>query len=92
MRYLVLSCSVCLSEGELVGELLLASSSSSAPAAPGSRDSELVQESLQSEHFQLCKVGFATFWLATAFTYTAQPTDVMTDDSPAWPNAIRITR
>ncbi|CAL8291860.1 unnamed protein product [Gadus morhua 'NCC'] len=34
---------------------LTASSSSSAPAAPGSRDSELVQESLQSEHFQLCK-------------------------------------
>ncbi|CAL8284679.1 unnamed protein product [Lota lota] len=32
-----------------------ASSSSSATAAPGTRENDVVQESLQSEHFQLCK-------------------------------------
>lgn len=36
------------------------SSSSSATAQPGTpRENDVVQETLQSEHFQLCKVGFA---------------------------------
>lgn len=33
------------------------SSSSSASAQPGNRENDIIQESLQSEHFQLCKVG-----------------------------------
>lgn len=39
--------------------LTAASSSSSAAAQPGApRENDAVQETLQSEHFQLCKVGF----------------------------------
>lgn len=39
--------------------LTAASSSSSAAAQPGTpRENDAVQETLQSEHFQLCKVGF----------------------------------
>ncbi|KAJ3613092.1 hypothetical protein NHX12_019348 [Muraenolepis orangiensis] len=34
---------------------LTSSSSSSAAATPGARDNDVVQETLQSEHFQLCK-------------------------------------
>lgn len=33
------------------------SSSSSAATQPGTRDNDIIQETLQSEHFQLCKVG-----------------------------------
>lgn len=39
--------------------LTAASSSSSAAAQPGTpRENDVIQETLQSEHFQLCKVGF----------------------------------
>lgn len=39
--------------------LTAASSSSSATAQPGTpKENDVVQETLQSEHFQLCKVGF----------------------------------
>ena len=38
--------------------LTAASSSSSSAAQPGTpRENDAVQETLQSEHFQLCKVG-----------------------------------
>lgn len=38
--------------------LTAASSSSSATAQPGTpKENDVVQETLQSEHFQLCKVG-----------------------------------
>lgn len=33
------------------------SSSSSASTQPGNRENDIIQETLQSEHFQLCKVG-----------------------------------
>lgn len=33
------------------------SSSSSASTQPANRENDLIQENLQSEHFQLCKVG-----------------------------------
>lgn len=42
--------------------LTAASSSSSAAASPqsGNRENDMIQETLQSEHFQLCKVGLVT--------------------------------
>jgi len=42
--------------------LTASSSSSSAAASPpsGSRENDMIQETLQSEHFQLCKVGLVT--------------------------------
>lgn len=43
--------------------LTAASSSSSAAAASpqsGNRENDMIQETLQSEHFQLCKVGLVT--------------------------------
>lgn len=36
---------------------LTAVSSSTASPQPGNRENDLIQETLQSEHFQLCKVG-----------------------------------
>lgn len=43
----------------LDGLTAASSSSSSATAQPGThRENDVVQETLQSEHFQLCKVGF----------------------------------
>lgn len=38
------------------------SSSSAAAASPqsGNRENDMIQETLQSEHFQLCKVGLVT--------------------------------
>lgn len=33
------------------------SSSSSASTQPANRENDIIQENLQSEHFQLCKVG-----------------------------------
>lgn len=46
----------------LLDGLTASSSSSSAAASPpsGSRENDLIQETLQSEHFQLCKVGLVT--------------------------------
>lgn len=40
----------------------VSSSSSAAAASPqsGNRENDMIQETLQSEHFQLCKVGLVT--------------------------------
>uniref|UniRef100_A0A673BV48 Syntaxin-binding protein 5-like n=1 Tax=Sphaeramia orbicularis TaxID=375764 RepID=A0A673BV48_9TELE len=49
------------------------SSSSSATAQPGTpKENDVVQETLQSEHFQLCKVGFSSVQM-TAFSLTELP-------------------
>lgn len=46
----------------LDGLTAASSSSSSSTAQPGAaRENDAVQETLQSEHFQLCKVGFVPF-------------------------------
>lgn len=44
----------------LDGLTAASSSSSAASAQSGNRENDMIQETLQSEHFQLCKVGLVT--------------------------------
>lgn len=46
------------------------SSSSSASTQPVNRENDIIQETLQSEHFQLCKVGA---FIAILFRRLAMP-------------------